>query len=74
MADPRFRRMNVRTAVVWTVAFAVCDALSILVRGAAGTWLPLLVLALAVVVSRVSGRRFLNSTMQAADARTASVG
>jgi hypothetical protein len=74
VADPRFRRMNVRTTVVWIMAFAVCDALSILVHGAAGTWLPLVVLALAVVVSRVSGRRFLNSTMQSADARTATVG
>ena len=53
VADPRFRHMNVRTTVVWAVAFVACDALSILVHGAAGTWLPLVVLALAVVVSRV---------------------
>jgi hypothetical protein len=74
VADPRFRRMNVRTTVVWTVAFVACDALSILVHGAAGTWLPLVVLALAVVVSRVTGRLYLNATMRAADGRAATVG
>jgi hypothetical protein len=61
VADPRFRRMNVRTTVVWVAAFAACDVLSVLVHGAAGTWLPVVVLALAVVVSRVSGRLYLNS-------------
>ncbi len=74
VADPRFRRMNVRTTVVWAVAFVACDALSILVHGAAGTWLPLVVLALAVVVSRVSGRLYLKTTMRAADERAATVG
>jgi hypothetical protein len=74
VADPRFRRMNVRTTVVWTVAFVACDALSILVHGAAGTWLPLVVLALAVVVSRVTGRLYLNATMRDADGRAAAVG
>jgi hypothetical protein len=74
VADPRFRRMNVRTTVVWTVAFVTCDALSILVHGAAGTWLPLVVLALAVVVSRVSGRLCLTATMRGADGRAATVG
>jgi hypothetical protein len=64
VADPRFRRMNVRTTVVWALAFAACDALSVLVHGAAGTWLPLVVLALAVVVSRISGRLYLNSAMR----------
>ena len=74
LADPRFRGMNVRTTVVWTLSFAVCDALAVLVHGAAGTWLPLVVLALAVVVSRVSGRLYLNSAMRAADGRAATVG
>ncbi len=64
VADPRFRRMNVHATVVWTLAFVACDALSILVHGAAGTWLPLVVLALAVVVSRVSGRSYLRSAMR----------
>src|SRR5919199_6010396 len=67
LADPRFRGMNVRTTVVWTLSFAVCDALALLVHGAAGTWLPLVVLALAVPVSRVSGRRYLSSTMRGAE-------
>src|SRR3954454_20609899 len=43
VADPRFRRMNVRTTVVWTLAFAVCDDLAVAVHGAAGIWLPLVV-------------------------------
>jgi hypothetical protein len=66
LTDPRFREMNVRSTVVWTVAFAVCDALALLVHGAAGTWFPLVVLALAVIISRVSGRLYLSSTMRAA--------
>jgi hypothetical protein len=74
VADPRFRPMNVRATVVWAVAFAGCDALSVLVHGAPGTWLPLVVLALAVVVSRVSGRRYVRSTMPAADDRAGTVG
>jgi hypothetical protein len=74
VADPRFRAMNRRTTVVWTVAFVVCDALALLVRGAAGTWLPLAVLALAVVVSRVSGRRYLNSATRATEGQAAAVG
>jgi hypothetical protein len=41
---------------------------------AAGTWLPLVVLVLAVIVSRVSGRRYLKATMRAADERAATVG
>jgi hypothetical protein len=65
-ADPRFRRMNVRTTVVWVAACAACDVLSVLVHGSAGTWHPVVVLALAVVVSRVSGRLYLNGTMRAA--------
>src|SRR4051794_21807935 len=40
LADPRFRRMNVRTTVVWVVAFAACDVLSVLVHGAAGARAP----------------------------------
>jgi hypothetical protein len=74
MADPRFRRMNVRTTVVWTVAFVACDVLAVLVHGAAGTWLPVVVLALAVVISRVSGRLYLNSTLNAIEGPTATVG
>jgi hypothetical protein len=74
VADPRFRGMNVRTTVVWTVAFVACDVLAVLVHGAAGTWLPVVVLALAVVISRVSGRLYLNSTLHAAEGPTATVG
>src|ERR687886_1621185 len=74
VADPRFRRMNVRTTAVWAAAFAVCDALALLVHGPAGTWLPLVVLALAVVASRVGGRLYLNATMRAADGQAATVG
>jgi hypothetical protein len=48
--------------------------LSILVHGAAGSWLPAVVLALAVVVSRVSGRRYLSSTMHAAEGFPAAAG
>jgi len=66
VADPRFRRMNLRTTVVWTVAFVGCDVLSVLVHGVAGTWLPVVVLALAVLISRVSGRLYLNSAMHTA--------
>jgi hypothetical protein len=65
VADPRFRVMNVRSTVVWTAAFTVCDALAVFVHGAAGTWLPLVVLALAVVISRVSARLYLRSAMPA---------
>jgi hypothetical protein len=67
VTDPRFRRMNVRTTVVWTVAFVACDVLSVLAPGSAGTWLPVMVLALAVVISRVSGRLYLTSTTRAAE-------
>jgi hypothetical protein len=74
LADPRFRAMNVRTTAVWTVAFAVCDALALLVHGAAGTWLPLVVLALAVIISRVRARLYLRSTMHAAGGPAATMG
>jgi hypothetical protein len=74
VSDPRFRRMNVRTTVVWAAAFAVCDALAVLAHGAPGTWLPLVVLALAVVVSRVGGRLYLASTMRAGEERAATPG
>ena len=73
VADPRFRRMNLRTTVVWTVAFVACDVLSVLVHGVAGIWLPVVVLALAVVISRVSGRLYLNSAMHAAEGPAAAV-
>ena len=73
VADPRFRRMNVQTTVVWTVAFVACDVLSVLVHGAAGTWLPVVVLALAVVISRVSGRLYLSSAMRAVEGPAAAV-
>ena len=66
--------MNLRTTVVWTVAFVACDALSLLVHGVAGTWLPVVVLALAVVISRVSGRLYLTSTMHAAEGPSATTG
>jgi hypothetical protein len=58
-ADPRFRAMNAWTTAVWTVAFAVCDALSLTLSGAAGNWLPVAVMAAAVVISRVTGRVYL---------------
>jgi hypothetical protein len=74
LADPRFRRMNVRTTAVWVVAFAVCDGLAVAVHGAAGIWLPLVVLALAVVVSRLSGRLYLRSTMRAAEGPATAAG
>jgi hypothetical protein len=74
LADPRFRGMNVRTTVVWALCFAVCDALALLVHGAAGTWLPLVVLAIAVPVSRASGRLYLNSAMRTSDGEAAAVG
>jgi hypothetical protein len=74
VADPRFRRMNVRTTAVWVVAFAVCDGLAVAVHGAAGIWLPLVVLALAVVVSRLSGRLYLRSTMRPAEGPAAAAG
>jgi hypothetical protein len=67
VADPRFRAMNVRTTVVWTLAFAACDAVALLLHGAAGTWLPLVMLGLAVVVSRISGRRYLASVTGGAE-------
>ena len=73
VADPRFRRMNLRTTVVWTVAFVACDVLSVLVHGVAGTWLPVVVLALAVVISRVSGRLYLNSAMHTGEGPAAAV-
>jgi hypothetical protein len=66
--------MNVRSTVVWTVTFAVCDALAVFVHGAAGTWLPLVVLALAVVISRVSARLYLRSTVPAGGGPAAAVG
>jgi hypothetical protein len=74
VADPRFRRMNLRTTAVWTVAFVACDVLSVLVHGAAGTWLPVVVLALAVVISRVSARLYLSSAMHAAKGPSATMG
>jgi hypothetical protein len=74
VADPRFRRMNTRTTVVWVAAFAACDVLSVLVHGAAGTWLPAVVLALAVVISRVSGHISMNSTIHAAEGSAAAAG
>ena len=58
-ADPRFRAMNVWTTGIWTVAFAACDALSLALGGAAGTWLPVAVMAAAVVISRLTGRLYL---------------
>ena len=73
VADPRFRAMNLRTTVVWVLAFAVCDALALLVHGAAGAWLPLAVLALAVVVSRLSARRYLRSVIGGPEAVAATV-
>lgn len=73
VADPRFRRMNVQTTVVWTVAFVACDVLSLVVHGAAGTWLPVVVLALAVVISRVSGRLYRNSATRAVEGPAAAV-
>ncbi len=55
--DPRFRALNVRSTAVWTVAFVVCDVLSLTLRGAAGTWVPVVVMAAAVGLSRLLGRR-----------------
>jgi len=56
VTDPRFRRMNVWTTVVWTVAFVACDVRTVLVNGTPAIWLPVLVLVLAAVVSRVGTR------------------
>jgi hypothetical protein len=58
--DPRFRQMNVRSTVVWAAAFVLCDVLSLVLHGAVSTWLPVVVMALAVVVSRMMGRRMLS--------------
>jgi hypothetical protein len=44
------------------------------VHGTAGIWLPVVVLALAVVISRVSGRLYLTSTMYAAEGPSATTG
>jgi len=71
VADPRFRRMNMWTTVVWAVAFVACDVLSVQVHGTPGTWLPVLVLVLAVVISRVGGRVYLASTMRGAEGQPA---
>jgi hypothetical protein len=56
---PRFRAMNVRTTAVWTAAFAACDVLSLTIGGAGGTWVPVAVMAAAVVISRLAGRLYL---------------
>src|SRR4051812_18644432 len=66
VADPRFRRMNVRTTAVWVVAFAVCDDLAVAVHGAAGIWLPPGGLALAGGVSPLRGPPYLRSAMRPA--------
>jgi hypothetical protein len=63
LTDPRFRAMNVRTTAVWAIAFAICDALSLLLHGATSNWLPVAVMAAAVVISRISGRVFLASAL-----------
>ena len=57
--DPQFRAMNVLTTAVWTAAFMACDVLSLTLTGAAGTWVPVTVMAVAVVISRLSGRLYL---------------
>lgn len=59
-ADPRFRVMNVRSTAVWAVAFTVCAVLSVTVHGALSTWLPVVVMVVAVVSSRLMGRRLLS--------------
>ena len=59
-ADPRFRVMNVRSTAVWAVAFTVCAVLSVTVHGAVSTWLPVVVMVVAVVSSRRMGRRRLS--------------
>ena len=66
--------MNLLTTVVWTVAFVACDVLSVLGPGTARTWLPAVVLALAVVISRVCGRLCLSSTMHGAEGPSATMG
>jgi len=57
VADPRFRAMNVRATAVWAAAFAACVVLTVALRGAVSIWLPLVVMVMAVVASRVMGRR-----------------
>ncbi|MGZ4627396.1 hypothetical protein [Oryzihumus sp.] len=57
VTDPRFRAMNVRATVVWAVAFVACDVLSLALHGAVSIWLPLVVMLVAAVASRVTGRR-----------------
>lgn len=59
--DPRFRAMNMRATAVWTVAFTACDVVALTVSGGAGTWVPVGVMAAAVVVSRLSGRSYLSA-------------
>ena len=59
-ADPRFRVMNVRSTAVWAVAFTVCAVLSVTLHGAVSTWLPVVVMVVAVVSSRLMSRRVLS--------------
>jgi hypothetical protein len=47
--DPRFRVMNVRSTAVWAVAFMACAIVSMTLQGAVSTWLPLVVMAGAVI-------------------------
>lgn len=60
VTDPRFRAMNVRATAVWAVAFVVCVVLSLALHGAVSIWLPLVVMVVAVLVSRVMGRRLVS--------------
>ena len=60
VTDSRFRVMNVRSTAVWAVAFAACDIFSLALHGAVSTWLPVLVMVVAVVASRVLGRTVLS--------------
>ena len=59
-ADPRFRVLNVRSTAVWAVAFTVCAVLSVTLHGAVSTWLPVVVMVVAVVSSRLMSRRVLS--------------
>ena len=67
VSDPRFRTMNTRSTWVWTAAFALCDVVSLLAHGSLGTWLPVGLMGVAVIVSRVSGRRYLDAALQRDD-------
>jgi hypothetical protein len=64
--DPRFRAMNVRATAIWAAAFAGADVVSLAVSEPTADWLPVVLMALAMVVSRLDGRRFLGRVLEPA--------